>query len=102
MPMTCKIEHLTAEGVSVFHVYGHVQSEHVSTIEELVAREDGQVELDLTEITLADRDTVSYLALCEMRGIELKNCPPFLRDWVTEEQLRRAADAPAQSGTDEA
>ena len=86
--MTCKIEHLTAEGVVVLRVSGHIQSEHVSIIEELIAREESQMALDLTEITLADRDAVGYLAVRELRGIELRNCPPFLREWVTNEQAR--------------
>lgn len=86
--MTCKIEHLTAEGVVVLRVSGHIQSEHVSTIEELIAREGDQIALDLSELTLVDRDAVRYLALCELIGIELRNCPPFLRDWVTKEQAR--------------
>ena len=86
--MTCKIENLTAEGVVVLRVSGHIQSEHVSAIEELIAREVGQIELDLTEITLADRDAVSYLAVCELRGIELRNCPLFLREWLTRVRLR--------------
>lgn len=86
--MTCKIEHLAAAGVVVLRVSGHIRSEHVSTLEELLAREGGRVEIDLTEITLADRDAVSSLALWELGGIGLKNCPPFLREWVTNEQAR--------------
>ena len=72
----------------MFRVSGHIQSEHVNTIQELIMREEGQIGLDLEELTLVDRDAVSYLALCELRGIELRNCPRFLRDWVKGEQLR--------------
>ena len=72
----------------MFRVSGHIQTEHVKTIQELIAREAVPIGLDLGELTLVDRDAVSYLALCELRGIELRNCPPFLRDWVTKEQLR--------------
>lgn len=86
--MTCKIEHLTAGGVAVLSVSGHIQSEHVSIIEELLAREDSRITLDLTEITLADREAVCVLATWELRGVELRNCPPFLREWVTNEQAR--------------
>ena len=64
--MTCKIEHLTAGGVAVPRVSGHLQTEHVSIVEKLIAREEGQVALDLTELTLADRDAVSHLAAWEL------------------------------------
>jgi hypothetical protein len=40
------------------------------------------MELDLREITLVDREAVSYLALCEFRGIRLRNCPPYVREWI--------------------
>jgi anti-anti-sigma regulatory factor len=87
--MSCKIEQLAGEeGMIVFRVSGHVQSEHVSAIEELIAREGGQMAIDLSELTLVDRDAVRYLAVCEMRGIELRNCPPFLREWLIREQSR--------------
>lgn len=86
--MTCKIEHLTAEGVVVLRVSGHIRSEHVSILEKLIAREEGRIALDLTEITLADRDAVSHLAAWELGGVELRNCPPFLREWVTGERAR--------------
>jgi hypothetical protein len=86
--MSCKIERLATQGMVVFRVSGHIQSEHVKTIQELIAREEGPMGLDLKELTLVHRDAVSYLALCELRGIELRNCPRFLRDWVTKEQLR--------------
>lgn len=86
--MTCKIERLTAEGVVVLRVSGHIRSEHVSIIKKLIAREEGQIAFDLTEITLAERVAVGYLAVWELGGIEIRNCPPFLREWITSEQTR--------------
>ena len=87
--MTYKIEQLAGEeGRIVFRVAGHIQAEHVSTIEELIAREGGLVAIDLSELILVDRDAVSYLAHCEMRGTELRHCPPFLREWLNREQSR--------------
>ena len=87
--MTCKIEQLAGEEERiVLRVAGHIQSEHVSTIEELIAREGGLVAIDLSELTLVDRDAVNYLADCEMRGTELRNCPPFLSEWLNREQSR--------------
>jgi anti-anti-sigma regulatory factor len=38
--------------------------------------------LDLEEVRLVDREAVGYLAACEARGIELKNCPPYVRKWL--------------------
>ena len=85
--MTCKIELVSDESeIAVFRVCGYIQSEHINKIEELFARESSQIALDLTELTLIDRDAVSYLASCKLRGIELRNCPSFLADWISKEQ----------------
>jgi DNA-binding NarL/FixJ family response regulator len=40
------------------------------------------ITLDLGEITLADRETVRFLAACKTRGITLKNCPSYIREWI--------------------
>ena len=47
------------QGIVVFRVSGHIQSEHLDTIQELVASEEGQIALDLDELTLIDREAVS-------------------------------------------
>lgn len=87
--MTCKIERsASGENAVVLRVCGRIQMEHVSTIEELILRENRAVALDLTEVTLVDRDVVNFLAVCERRGIELRNCPAFLREWIVKEHLR--------------
>jgi hypothetical protein len=94
-PMTCKIERLANEGTTVvLRLCGWIQVEHVKTIKELIEQENGEVALDLTEMTLVDRDAVNFLATCELKSIELQNCPAFLREWVASEQLRITAEPP--------
>lgn len=31
-------------------------------------------------------ETVIFLAECEAEGIELKNCPAYIREWITRER----------------
>jgi hypothetical protein len=85
--MTFKVERIANRQAIVLRLCGHAQAEHVSTIEELIARENGSVELDLSEITLVDLDVVRCLALCAFSGIELRNCPAFIQDWINKEKL---------------
>lgn len=81
--MTCKIVRLVERHQSVLlHISGHLQEEHVSTMEELIAKETDLVVLDLAEVTLVDREAVRFLAACDARGIELRNCPGFVREWM--------------------
>ena len=40
------------------------------------------ITLDLEELRLVDREAVGYLAACEAIGIELRNCPAYVRKWL--------------------
>jgi hypothetical protein len=54
----------------------------------LVEREKGGVALDLEEVILVDREAVMLLAHSEANGIELRNCPAYIREWVARERAR--------------
>lgn len=93
--MTCKIERLASgDSKVVLRVCGRIQAEHVGTIEELIGDECQAAILDLTEVMLVDRDVVTFLAACERKGAELRNCPAFLQEWIAKEQLHPTADFP--------
>jgi hypothetical protein len=42
--------------------------------------------LDLEEVTLLDRDSVRFLIRCESEGVQLVNCPLYVREWITRER----------------
>jgi hypothetical protein len=93
--MTCRIERLASgDSKVVLRVCGRIQVEHVGTIEELIGEECHGAILDLMEVMLVDRDVVAFLATCECKGVELRNCPAFLQEWIAKEQLSLAADLP--------
>jgi anti-anti-sigma regulatory factor len=82
--MTCKIVRLVERDQFVLlHISGHLQEVHVSMIEELIAKETDPVVLDLAEVTLVDREAVRFLAACDLKGIGLRNCPGFIREWMS-------------------
>jgi anti-anti-sigma regulatory factor len=74
-------------GVS-FVISGHMDSETVAELKKLFSAEaEGRrIVLDLNELTLVDEDAVRFLAGCETNGIELRNCPAYVREWITREQ----------------
>jgi hypothetical protein len=47
---------------------------------------DRVVGIDLKEVLLLDRGAVKLLALSESNGAELRNCPAYIREWVTRER----------------
>ena len=87
--MTFRIERVVdGESESVLRVCGRVDIECVNILKELIETESAKTVLDLSEVSVADYDADTFLAACELEGIELKNCLAFLRGWVSKEQAR--------------
>jgi hypothetical protein len=42
--------------------------------------------LDLREVTLVDIAVVRFLISCEGEGVELAECPPYVREWILRER----------------
>src|SRR5438094_939320 len=57
-----KLERVIGAGHIVFRVSGRIEFEHVATIERAIAGEKGPTALDLSDVTLVDRDVVPCLA----------------------------------------
>jgi anti-anti-sigma regulatory factor len=86
--MVLKIERVSDGPETVLRLTGRIESEHV---QELKAQMDGrtqQIVLDLEQVRLVDLDAVHFLAVCETKGIELRLCPPYVREWILAEKPR--------------
>jgi len=77
----------TADGDVVFTVSGRLDTGNISELSALLAAElAGQTRvLDLKDVVLVDGDVVRFLSTCEADGIVLRNCPPYIRAWMTRE-----------------
>jgi len=84
--VTYRIHQSTQPGANVFVLSGVLDTEHAARLEELLATAaDGRIVLDLRDITLVDRTAVRFLAGVEMAGIEIINCPEYVRSWIAAE-----------------
>ena len=81
-----KITRVT-NGEVVFKLSGRMDAENVSELEVLFSAEESgrRIVLDLEDLTLVDQDVVSFLRRCEAGSIQLKNCPKYIREWITGE-----------------
>jgi hypothetical protein len=87
MTMSCRIDRVvSSENPVVLFVSGCVTGEHVDMLRGVVEQESGGVAIDLKNVLLVDREAVKLLALRETDGTELRNCPPYIREWVTRER----------------
>jgi hypothetical protein len=71
-------------------VAGRIREEHNETLRTLLEQEVVPSVLDLQNVILIDREAVVFLASIEVRGCELRNCPPYIREWVTREREKGA------------
>jgi len=74
-----------ANGEVVIKLSGRMDAENIGELEALVCKQaDGRsIVLDLRDLTLVDQDAVSFLERCEADNIRLKNCPAYIREWIT-------------------
>ncbi len=85
--MACKIERvLTPAGFVVYHVSGRIDGAYVEVLQELIENEKtakGRLALDLREVTVVSLEAVRALCVAEANGIELRNCPAYVREWIS-------------------
>ena len=72
----------------VFSLTGRIEAGDVAELQRLLVSEamDHSLILDLTDVNLVNRDAVGFLAKCETAGSKLRNCPAYVREWITKER----------------
>jgi hypothetical protein len=78
----------TGDDTVEFALSGRLQFKHINELRELIRGEEQKVVLDLREINLLDREAVEFLVACEREGLSLRNCSPYIREWITREASR--------------
>jgi anti-anti-sigma regulatory factor len=83
--MTCRIDRRWTEQGLLLYVSGRLVSEDLEVV---CTALDGRrvVAIELSEVELVDRDAVKLLAQAEAEGIELRSCPAYIREWITNER----------------
>jgi anti-anti-sigma regulatory factor len=78
----------TVNRETLFTVSGRMDSANLIELKNLIDAEtaDRPMALDLKELILVDRDAVTFLKRCESKGIELRNCSAYIRQWITREK----------------
>jgi anti-anti-sigma regulatory factor len=77
-----------ANGEVVLKISGRLDGENLAELKKLIDSEGGDrsIILDLRELTLVDHKVVGFLRECDSDGIELKNCPPYICEWIARQR----------------
>ena len=90
--MIYKIHKVEEDGVVLLKLSGRFSSEDVAELDRQCEQPSGSPDLvlDLEEVKLVDQDVVRFLERCEANGARLQSCPPYIRQWITQERDRRS------------
>jgi len=83
--MTCRIDRRSTEQGVVLQISGRIAAEDLEVVRTALDRRR-VVAIDLAEVELVDREAVMLLGQTEAEGIELTNCPAYIREWITKER----------------
>lgn len=86
--MTLRIQKSGDDPWVVFTLCGRIEADHLPELEALLksASAEHKPVLDLQQVKLVDRDVVRYLAQIEQTRANLRNCPAFIRQWISHER----------------
>ena len=83
--MTFRIDRLATEHGLVLYISGQLAAEDLEVVRTALDQRR-VVAIELAEVELANRDAVKLLAQAEAEGIELRSCPAYIREWITNER----------------
>lgn len=85
--MSCRIDRVVGpDDIVVLCISGRISTQAVDTLRSVIEAEASAIAIDLKHVDLVDREAVNFLAHRELNGTVLRNCSPYIREWVTRER----------------
>ena len=84
--MTLRIETASDGETALLRLSGQIDEAHLGQLQAEIRRYRPRLVFDLAEATLVDRAVVQFLAAREGEGVELLNCPRYIRERITKER----------------
>ena len=92
--------------VVVLRISGRITGDDIDILRAAIDQKRKTEVIDLEEVGLVDRAAVCLLVRSEGAGIELRNCPAYIREWIARERAQINRDPseqepPAIEGVDD-
>jgi hypothetical protein len=78
-----RVEKLSRNGATLLRLSGRIEAEYIPQLKAEIEADSVVTCLDLEEVKLLSSEVLTFLDTCERQGIELRNCPPYVREWIT-------------------
>lgn len=85
-----KVEATWENQLKVLRLIGELRGAELEQLEPQMSEKAQVMALDLDELRLVDLAAVRFLNWCEERGVEIRNCPPYVREWMSREKSKGA------------
>jgi len=86
--MTLKIERFSEKRGTRIRLSGELRCKQLTDVRTEIDSDGQHVILDLDEVDLVDIHAVRFLNSCEAEDIEVVNCAPYIREWMSQERAR--------------
>jgi len=86
--MTLRMEKISTGRAPGLRLAGRMRANELDSVSSHI-REHGATWVDLEEVGLVDVESVRFLVRCEVAGVELHHCPPYVREWMSREANTR-------------
>jgi len=85
--MVLRIETIPGERGMTIRLVGRIQTEHLTELKTQLDAVGSSIVLDLGEVSLVNLEVVRFLGTSESQGVQLLNCPTYIRKWIDREKV---------------
>jgi len=82
--MTLRIERVKEQ----IRLSGEFRVGDLDQVRTEIERCKSPIVLDLAELDLIDLESVRFLNACELAGVSILHCSPYIREWMLQERSR--------------
>jgi hypothetical protein len=87
--MTLKIKRIYEKHGTRMHLSGALRCSNLVDLRTDIEQLGRPAILDLDELNVVDINGVRFLNECQAQGIQVANCPPYIREWMLQEKQTR-------------
>jgi hypothetical protein len=87
--VTVKIETIRGADGTIIKLIGQLEAEYLPELTAQIEAAGRAVVLEMDEVTLVDVDVVRFLIDSQGRGIQLRGCSAYIREWIAQERENR-------------
>jgi len=85
--VTLRIDTTPGRRFTTIRLIGRIRTEHLAELRAQLDAVGPNVLLDLGEVSLVNLEVVRSLGTYESQGIQLLNCPAYIRKWIDREKV---------------